>query len=44
MGKGKGPHTSWVYHVKKAQVLWNLQFMMKSIKKNITSVKNEITF
>ncbi len=37
MGKGKGPHEAWVYHVKKAQVLMELSindvFLLKRIKK-----------
>lgn len=37
MGKGKGPHDSWVYHVKKAQIIMELTiydfFLLKRIKK-----------
>jgi ribosomal protein L16/L10AE len=37
MGKGKGPHNSWVYHVKKAQIIMELHtldfFLLKRIKK-----------
>lgn len=45
MGKGKGPHTSWVYHVKKAQVFMEFTVYDDNLlKKILRALKMKLPF